>query len=50
MKLYAPNQEQAIPLKQWYTTTGETVRDSKAYFGTIQKNGDYWKGKTGWKK
>ena len=36
--------------KQWYTPTGETVRDSKAYFGTIQKNGEYWKGNTGWKK
>jgi len=35
--------------KQWYTPSGETVRNSKSYFGTIQKNGEYWKGNTGWK-
>jgi len=34
----------------WYTPAGERVRDSRKYFGTIKQNGEYWKGKTGWKK
>jgi hypothetical protein len=35
---------------RWYTPKGEKVRNSRAYFEKIEKNGRYWEGKTGWKK
>ena len=27
----------------WYDANGSKVRDTNAYFGTIEKNGEHWK-------
>ncbi|ENN96033.1 hypothetical protein J422_04590 [Methanocaldococcus villosus KIN24-T80] len=35
---------------KWYTPKGEKVRDSDAYFKTIERNGRYWEGNIGWSK
>lgn len=32
----------------WYTPTGEKVHSPGRYFNTIKKNGEQWKGDTGW--
>ena len=35
---------------QWYTPTGEKIHNPDAYFKAVDRNGEYWKGNTGWKK
>jgi hypothetical protein len=30
--------------KTWYDAGGDKVKDTSSYFGTISKNGEYWKG------
>jgi hypothetical protein len=32
----------------WYTPTGQKVKDPGAYFKAIKKNGRNWEGDTGW--
>ncbi len=34
--------------KSWHTPSGERVKNPDAYFKTVEKNGRYWKGNTGW--
>jgi len=36
--------------KSWYTPKGEKIKNTKSYFKTVEKNGKYWEGNTGWKK
>ncbi len=33
---------------KWYTPSGERIKDPKAYFRKVKRNGEYWKGDTGW--
>ncbi len=32
----------------WYTPKGEKIHNPEAYFKAVRKNGEYWKGNTGW--
>ena len=34
--------------KTWYTPSGQQVASPSRYFSTVQSNGTYWKGNTGW--
>jgi len=34
----------------WYTPSGERIRNPKAYFAKVRRNGRYWENNTGWKK
>ncbi len=34
----------------WYTPNGERIRNPKAYFKAVKRNGRYWEGNTGWKE
>lgn len=33
---------------KWYTPHGEEIHDTDAYFNKVRRNGEYWKGNTGW--
>ena len=34
--------------KTWYTPSGQQITSPSRYFSTVQSNGVYWKGNTGW--